>query len=287
MNCYIDAGNSRIKGRIARRAQGGTEPFSVTWPDSAEPDAVGALATRLEPLLVDEKGRSPRQIVLASVVEARRRDWLETALAEICPTAKCRWLSVPRKCCHVRVAYEDPARLGIDRFCALIEAHALVEGRPLAVVNAGTAVTLDVLDPDGQHRGGLILPGWRAQIEGLRAAAPGLSEAVGSLLTTGDESAAEKTLDDSPVLADATRQLGLATDTVTAIDMGRHWLLAAGVNEMLAVWRQALAEQGELAVVISGGDAERLAGLIAPEIDVRVESDLVLAGMARLAKARR
>ena len=84
MNCYIDAGNSRIKGRVSRRA----EPFSVSWPESGEPDAVGALATRLEPLLVDEKGRSPRQIVLASVVEPRRREWLETALAEICPAAK-------------------------------------------------------------------------------------------------------------------------------------------------------------------------------------------------------
>ncbi|MCL7744712.1 type III pantothenate kinase [Guyparkeria hydrothermalis] len=287
MNCYIDAGNSRIKGRLARRTQASAEPFSVTWPEPAEPDAVGALATRLEPLLVDEKGRSPRQIVLASVVEPRRREWLETALAEICPTAKRRWLSVPRKCCHVRVAYEDPARLGIDRFCAMIEAHALVEGRPLAVINAGTAVTLDVLEADGQHRGGLILPGWRAQLEGLRSAAPGLGEAVEPLLSADDAPASELNADDSPGVAEATRQLGLAVDTTTAIDVGRHWLLAAGVNEMLAVWRQALADQGELLVVLAGGDAERLAALVSPEVDVRVESDLVLAGMVRLAKARR
>ena len=281
MNCYIDAGNSRIKGRVARRA----EPFCVTWPEATEPDAVGALATRLEPLLVDDKGRSPRQIVLASVVEPRRREWLETALAEICPTAKRRWLSVPRKCCHVRVAYTEPARLGVDRFCAMIEAHARAEGRPLAVINAGSALTLDVLDADGEHRGGLILPGWRAQIEGLRSAAPGLDEAVKPLLAV-DEGAGQSD-DAAQTLPDATRQLGLAADTTTAVDLGRHWLLAAGVNEMLAVWRHALAEQGELLAMIAGGDAERLAALVAPEIDARVENDLVLAGIARLAKARR
>ena len=277
MNCYIDAGNSRIKGRIARRP----EPFVVDWPGSAEPDAVGALATRLEPVLVDDKGRSPRQIVLGSVVEPARREWLETALAEICPVAKQRWLSVPRKCCHVRVAYPEPARLGVDRFCAMIEARGRVEGRPLAVINAGTAVTLDVLDSDGQHRGGLILPGWQAQLAGLRSAAPGLGEALESLLDP--EAPAAESAD----VPEATRQLGLAATTTTAVDLGRHWLLAAGVNEMLAVWRQALAAQGEMVAVIAGGDAERLAGLIAPEIEVRVERDLVLDGMVRLAKARR
>ena len=282
MNCYIDAGNSRIKLRIARRSQGSDEPIAVSWPEPTEPDAVGALATRLEPLLVDEKGRSPRQIVLASVVEPRRREWLETALAEICPQAKHRWLGVPKKCCHVRVAYPEPARLGIDRFCAMIEAHARADGRPLAVINAGTAVTLDVLDADGQHRGGLILPGWRAQIAGLSREAPGLDEAIAPLRRADD--ATDHALAEAP---EATRRLGLATDTTTAVDLGRHWLLGAGVNEMLAVWRQGLAEQGELVVMVAGGDAERLAGLIAPELDVRVQSDLVLAGMARLAKARR
>ena len=85
----------------------------------------------------------------------------------------------------------------------------------------------------------------------------------------------------------ARRELGLATDTTTAVDLGRYWLLAAGVNEMLAVWREALADQGELIAVIAGGDAERLADLVAPEVETRVETGLVLGGIARLAKARR
>lgn len=284
MNCYIDAGNSRIKAHFARRGQKAVEPVVIDWPPAGEPDPVGALATRLEPLLVDEKGRSPRQIVLASVVESPRRDWLATAIAESCPGAQCRWLTVPRKCCHVRVAYDSPEQLGIDRFCAMIEAHARHGERPLAVVNAGTAITLDVLGTDGQHLGGLILPGWRAQLEALRASAPALTAAVESLEASGQAQANA----DAPVeIPEATRRLGLGADTATGIELGRHWLLAAGINQMLAVWQDRLAEEGELLAVLSGGDAGRLAELIDPAIERRVEDDLVLSGMMRLARARR
>ncbi|MFP4251997.1 MAG: type III pantothenate kinase [Guyparkeria sp.] len=284
MNCYIDAGNSRIKAHLARRSQKAVEPEVIDWPAADEPDAVGALATRLEPLLVDEKGRSPKQVVLASVVEARRREWLETAIAEVCPQAERRWLSVPRKCCHVRVAYESPEGLGIDRFCAMIEAHARHADRPLAVINAGTAVTLDVLAADGQHLGGLILPGWRAQLEALRSAAPALAPAIDSLGRNAGPVRASEPVAEVP---EATRRLGLAADTATAIELGRHWLLAAGVNQMLSVWRERLAEQGELLAVLSGGDAGRLADLVDPAIERCVEADLVLCGVVRLARARR
>ncbi len=283
MNCYIDAGNSRIKAHLARRSQKTVEPVIIDWPAANESDPVGALATRLEPLLVDEKGRSPKQVVLASVVEPRRRDWLGTAIAEICPQAECRWLEVPGKCCHVRVAYESPTDLGIDRFCGMIEARARHPDRPLAVINAGTAITLDVLAADSQHLGGLILPGWRAQMEALRAAAPALTPAIESLEGAG--APAEPT-DASPV-PEATRRLGLAADTATAIELGRHWLIAAGVNQMVSVWQERLADEGVLLVVIAGGDAERLADLIDPYLEHCLETDLVLSGVVRLARARR
>ncbi|MFN2382144.1 MAG: type III pantothenate kinase [Guyparkeria sp.] len=284
MNCYIDAGNSRIKAHLARRNQKTIEPVVIDWPPPREPDPVGALATRLAPLLVDEKGRSPKQVVLASVVEPQRRDWLATAIEEICPQVECRWLTVPRKCCHLRVAYDSPEGLGIDRFCAMIEAHARHEERPLAVINVGTAITLDVVATDGQHLGGLILPGWNAHLDALRASAPALAPAIESLGATGAKAGQEETLAPVP---DATRRLGLATDTATAIELGRHWLIAAGVNQMLSVWQERLADDGSLLTVIAGGDAERLADLIDPAVERVVEADLVLSGMVRLARARR
>ena len=54
--------------------------------------------------------------------------------------------------------YEGPTRLGIDRWVTIVAAwkkchHACV------VIDAGTAITVDVIDPTGSHSGGYIVPG--------------------------------------------------------------------------------------------------------------------------------
>jgi len=303
VNCYIDAGNSRIKGRLTRRSAEGDLSFTVDWPDAPDEsgnvdaarsaDSLGdppgdPLADRLADHLVDGRGRCPRQVVIASVVDDARRDRLAVAIAQLCPEATVRWLAVPKKCCHVRVGYRDPAMLGIDRFCALVEARAWRGAVPVVVINAGTAITLDVLDATGAHLGGVILPGWRASLDGLQRAAPGLAPAIGGLLAEpepargGGETAADE----------VTCRLGLAKDTATGVRLGQHWLLGAGLNQMIALWTERLAgdsagEAGGLAVLITGGDAAWLADLIDPAFPVREAPDLVMAGVMRLARARR
>lgn len=279
MNCYIDAGNSRIKGRLQRRSRAPDAPFAIEWPVPAESAAsVDNLVERLDPSLTDAKGRRPAQIAIASVADEARREQLESALTRLCPEAKLRWLGVPRRCCHVRVGYDDHEQLGIDRFCAMIEARERSAGGPLAVINAGTAITLDLVEAGGRHLGGLILPGVVAQAEGLRRSAPGLAPALDALSTSGPESESDP--------AEVTRRYGVGTDTNAALSLGRDWMLAAALDQMLAVWSERLDDK-PLEVFVSGGDAERLAALVDPVHAPRVESDLVLAGVARLARARR
>lgn len=60
--------------------------------------------------------------------------------------------------CGVRNSYEQPQRLGSDRWAALIAARRQVRGACL-VVNCGTATTVDALSAEGEFLGGLILPG--------------------------------------------------------------------------------------------------------------------------------
>ena len=55
-------------------------------------------------------------------------------------------------------AYTQPRRMGVDRWVAMIAAWRELESACL-VVDAGTAVTLDAIDANGQHLGGQILPG--------------------------------------------------------------------------------------------------------------------------------
>jgi type III pantothenate kinase len=66
-------------------------------------------------------------------------------------------------------AYEDPATLGIDRWLAIVgAAHAY--GTPLVIIDLGTATTLDAVDGQGRHLGGLILPGPALMLESLATA---------------------------------------------------------------------------------------------------------------------
>ena len=68
------------------------------------------------------------------------------------------FVAVPRRGGGVRVGYLEPWRLGVDRFVAAVGAHRLFAGVPVWVVGVGTAMTLDLVDARGRHRGGAIIP---------------------------------------------------------------------------------------------------------------------------------
>ena len=57
----------------------------------------------------------------------------------------------------LKIAYAEPSRLGVDRFLALLAASERDDG-PWLLASAGSALTIDVLDASGQHRGGVIAP---------------------------------------------------------------------------------------------------------------------------------
>lgn len=63
-------------------------------------------------------------------------------------------------------AYENPSRLGVDRWLAIVGAVAKY-GKPVVVWDLGTATTLDAVDAEGRHLGGWILPGPETMLESL------------------------------------------------------------------------------------------------------------------------
>lgn len=54
--------------------------------------------------------------------------------------------------------YLEPARLGLDRWLAMVAAYSL-RRRACLVFDLGTAITVDLIAADGQHLGGFITPG--------------------------------------------------------------------------------------------------------------------------------
>jgi type III pantothenate kinase len=58
----------------------------------------------------------------------------------------------------LKIRYDNPAEVGADRICNAVAARALY-GAPAVVVDFGTALTFDVVSPDGAYVGGIIAPG--------------------------------------------------------------------------------------------------------------------------------
>ncbi len=75
--------------------------------------------------------------------------------------------------------YEPAESLGADRFAALVGVRARHPGRPVCVVDCGTAITVDALDAGGVFRGGAILPGITVAARALLEVAPILAAPAG------------------------------------------------------------------------------------------------------------
>ncbi|MFQ5592597.1 MAG: type III pantothenate kinase [Anaerolineae bacterium] len=70
----------------------------------------------------------------------------------------------------MRILYDNPAQLGADRLIDAVGARD-VYGAPVIVVDFGTATTFNVVDGDGNYRGGAIAPGIGVAAEALVNAA--------------------------------------------------------------------------------------------------------------------
>jgi len=55
--------------------------------------------------------------------------------------------------------YQQPNKLGVDRWLAMIGSAVLFPNKNILIIDAGTATTVDLLAANGQHQGGWILAG--------------------------------------------------------------------------------------------------------------------------------
>ena len=122
----------------------------------------------------DWQERLPREIRVASVASVASPTLRETLIATLeARGTRVRVAATQAACDGLRIAYREPKDLGIDRFLALLAAHA--RGGDWLVVGVGTALTIDLLDADGLHRGGRIAPSPAMMREALHARAKQLA----------------------------------------------------------------------------------------------------------------
>jgi type III pantothenate kinase len=149
----IDLGNSRIKW---------------LWSRGAELDLESAGRgdlTALELACSAPGAARPAAVLISSVAGAERTAQVVDLCAGL-SGVKPRLLAAQAEQCGVRNGYHDPARLGVDRWLAIVAAvHRY--GKPVVVWDLGTATTLDAVDETGQHLGGWILPGPATMLDSL------------------------------------------------------------------------------------------------------------------------
>lgn len=63
--------------------------------------------------------------------------------------------------------YRTPLSLGADRLAAAIGASSLKPGKDLLIIDAGTCITYEVIDAQGNYWGGNIAPGMQMRLHAL------------------------------------------------------------------------------------------------------------------------
>src|SRR3546814_10723614 len=113
MRLLLDLGNTRLKWALQAQPEGWLAHGAVDWCE----DAAEALAAAWAGL------PRPAWILAASVVDVARETQVATAAERLFARTP-DWLRTPASACGVRNAYAEPQRLGVDRFLAMVAAHA-------------------------------------------------------------------------------------------------------------------------------------------------------------------
>ncbi len=243
----VDIGNSRIKlGR-----------FSLARNSSLpEPTETLSVSTQEDwPLQVrDWVGPSPKRTVVGSVSRPIAKQ-LEAALR----SSPDEWHQLTLPDLPIETRVEHPGQVGIDRLLAAVGANILRQpDRPAILIDLGTAITVDLVAPDGVFEGGAILPG-----PGLAAWA--LAEATDALPYVRLEE-----LDASP------EAIGRSTEG--ALAAGLFWGAIGAIRELIDRQRDGLTTTPQ--VFLTGGAAPSVARLIGgPDYTVRHLPHLTLAGI--------
>ena len=247
----LDVGNTRLKWARYEAARPGAKLL--------EQGAV--FLENIDKLAEDEwRDMPPPTAILGCIVAAdavKRRVAEQMEQWDVLP----RWVVSSAHEAGVVNGYDHPARLGADRWVAMIGArHRLLargSSKPCVVVMVGTAVTVEAIDSSGRFLGGIILPGHGIMLRALESGTAGLH------VPTGD-------VRDFP------------TNTSDALTSGGTFAIAGAVQRMIDNVRRHCGEVPEC--IMTGGAGWKMA----PSMSVKFElvESLIFDGLLEIASHR-
>ena len=228
----IDIGNSYTKWRLTDGAvvyRSGSQTTQSISDGLELPPGVPILRVRLSSVASDSLQGD-------LVAQMKSQFNAEVAVAKVSSSAA-----------GVTCGYDDPSSLGIDRWLAMMASYSRYQASVL-VVDAGSAMTLDLVTAEGRHIGGYILPGLTL----MRDALWGGTDRV-------------------KVDADATSGgIDPAQDTAAAVNQGSLLASIAVIEKLLVQYQSNL--------VVTGGDAKQLLPYLKGKVDY--QPNLVIDGLA-------
>ncbi len=239
----VDVGNTRLKWRI-QNADGG-----IVGRGHGTHKTLAKMAPAIAECVAPNQIKRVRVAnVAGAAVAADITAWAVASFGLVAEFA-----AVRDECAGVTCGYRQPESLGIDRWLALLAAwHRWSES--CVVVDAGSALTVDLLAANGVHLGGYIVPGLGLMHEALAQG-------------TGAVKIAHQPLADT----------GPGRSTLEAVNRGCGAMALALVEHAVA-GLVPHAGGASVSVVLTGGDADSLAPFI--KAPLKLEPELVLDGLA-------
>ena len=244
MNLLVDIGNSRIK--FIQQSNAGLSGYRAFVYDKT------GIAENLDQLWGDLP--QPEQVWIANVAGGEVADQM-VRWVDLHWHKKPFFAVVEKEASGVTNAYTEINRLGIDRWLAITAAWHKYKS-PACIVSCGTAVTIDGLDGQGMHLGGLIMPGITMMQQSLC-----------------------KTTSAIPYIKDVQVTAGLASNTELAVVTGCTVAVVSLIEHVLHDMQRVHGKK--LKYLITGGDSERIMDLLVDEFIH--EPYLVLEGLALVA----
>ncbi|MCB2017371.1 MAG: type III pantothenate kinase [Hydrogenophaga sp.] len=247
----LDVGNTRLKWALyeSPRVGGQVLAHGAQFLENIDKLAEG-----------DWSRLSPPTHVLGCVVAGdpiKRRVEEQLELWDVSP----QWVVSSASEAGLTNGYDHPARLGSDRWVAMIGARQrlLQQGppRPCVVVMVGTAVTVEAIDTSGRFLGGIILPGHGIMLRALESGTAGLHVPTGEVR-------------DFP------------TNTSDALTSGGTFAIAGAVQRMVENLQRHCGEPP--AIYMTGGAGWKMAPSMSTPCEL-VES-LIFDGLLEIAARR-
>ncbi len=161
--------------------------------------------------------------------------------------------------------YKSPETLGMDRLAAVVGAYNEMPDKDILIIDAGTAITYDLLTAQGEYLGGNISPGIELRFRALH-------EFTAKLPLVNQN----YSLEDNSTIPN---QMSIGTNTFSAIKMG----VIDGIKyEIEGFIRSFITKYPHLLVFLTGGNAFDFDSTIKKRIFA--DKYLVLKGLNRILK---